>query len=197
VRAIALSALAALGCSGRSLPSSGALGPVDPSPADLASADRAIGPGQGGSCQVNLDCTGPAMFCLAPGTFAGCGTCTPAPSCATDGDCAGDAGIGPVGGGHVCDDPQIHFQCGACAPLTFKVCLRGCVDSSGCVGGRVCASGHCVWAPCTTNADCALDFGCIKGQCQRMPCIDGACPGGVCVQTECFPNYGTCTPVPL
>lgn len=145
-----------------------------------------------GECHTAMDCTNVEM-CLAPGEFAGCGTCfnDPNPACSQDSDCnATDATM-------ICAEPTSR-DC-QCTP--HNTCKPGCTQNSECDEGFSCnESHHCVPTPCTaTGNECPVNFHCVSvdgiSYCYRQSCTADDCvSGGHCVNGYCYGDYGTCTP---
>jgi hypothetical protein len=134
------------------------------------------------TCHNDADCMSGGQFCLAPGAPLCGGACLDQP-CTTDGDC---------GSGTVCD-----FAPCSCSN-SGKTCVPGCAQN-GCPEGQFCGqSNHCLAQFCGMTVDCPPQFECSSNQCQRKLCDgDSMCPGGYCVDNQCYSSMGTCaTPAP-
>ncbi len=77
-------------------------------------------------CRSRADCAR-GEFCLAPGEFAGCGTCFIGDGCSQDSDCL------VYGPAYICDSAPC-----SCSPT----CVAGCTSDFGCRTGQSCGGDH-------------------------------------------------------
>jgi hypothetical protein len=160
------------------------------------------GSGSGGApvvgtpCSKNQECgSGFALMCRAPGEFLGCGACQQGRSnCASDTDCAADAGTS--GGGRPICDPGPNTNC--FCPGT-RICLTGCRDKSDCPPGQNCNYNHQCQNTCVPgDGSCPVDFTCgTDGFCGRTLCTGDAECSGACVKGFCYSTRGSCEYTPL
>ena len=137
-----------------------------------------------GQCRGNADCdVRQGATCVQPGGAPPCGICLLVASpCMSDSDCQAD------GGTLICEVPRVGCFC----PPDAKICVPGCMDTSGCKAGEACTAYHCVPAPCQDDGDCPTDFGCAGGSCGREACTTDASCSGYCVNGQCYSTPGTC-----
>jgi hypothetical protein len=130
-----------------------------------------------GDCDVQEQAT-----CVSPGGQAPCAAACPPAECASDSDCQAE------GPSFICEGA---WQCGECA-AGVKICISGCVDTSGCDAGEVCMAHRCVPASCQSDVDCPTDFECAGGSCGRKGCTTDANCSGYCVNGLCYSTPGAC-----
>jgi len=149
-------------------------------------------PMSGSPCHANTDC-GPngALSCLAPGEFAGCGTCRQGQStCGTDTDCAVATDGGVAVTHMICDlAPSTDCSC-----MSVKICQIGCRTKSDCPLGQGCNGLHVCEATCTPGAAfCPANSSCSdNGFCTQKTCTDDSQCAGACVKGRCYDRPGTC-----
>jgi len=143
------------------------------------------GGGVGSDCRSQADCGSATVTCLAPGESPGCGICQQLKApCTVDGDCASR------GAAWIC-------ELAACSCSAAKSCVQGCTDSGGCATGQFCGADHrCAANLCTPgDRSCLPNFTCgSDGHCARKTCNTDADCSGACVEGQCYPRPGTCTP---
>jgi hypothetical protein len=149
----------------------------------------------GDPCRSQNDCM-PAISlwlqCLAPGEFAGCGSCRGSTNeCSTDADCAPDGGS--AAGKQVCAAAASSY----CYCTGVLICQPGCRTNADCSSGTACNAQHACQPTCTAgDGTCGADFACSsEGFCQQKSCTTDTDCSGACVKGKCYSTPGTCQPM--
>ncbi len=136
-----------------------------------------------GRCAAEQPCPGDTAgtacdVCFAPGDVA-CGGTAPPP-----GDCKSDVDCTSHGANYICQ----------AAPCANPTCVEGCTATS-CGTSEVCGADYrCGPKPCDADPDCATNYHCQNGTCERRVCaLSVDCdPYGYCVNGICYESPGTC-----